>query len=89
MKNKVFCVRIEQVYNDDEIRNDLEIFSNEKSAMDYAKEFIADETESVEEDQWEIEDHLDEHGSWEAYEQGYYLGNHTTVDVFEKEIREV
>lgn len=86
---KVFVVRVTQIYDCEELRNDVRCFSTMEKAKEYAKAFIADEKEEIKADLesgWIENDKLEEWGSWEAYADGYYCTNHTEVEITEEEI---
>lgn len=88
--DKVFIVRITQVYEGDELRNDVKCCSTREKALNEAKAFIEDEKEWIANDSkaqsWCINDNLEKNGEWEAYESGYYCQNHTSVSIFEEDV---
>lgn len=83
---KVFVVRITQVYECDELRNDVKGFSTKEKAINYAKEFIEDEKDclkaKLESGDWIEHDNLDTDWEWEVYENGHYCQNHTNISIF-------
>lgn len=86
---KVYVVRVTQIYDCEELRNDVRCFSTMEKAKEYAKAFIADEKEEIKADLesgWIENDNLEKWGSWEAYADGYYCTNHTEVEITEEEV---
>lgn len=87
---KVFIVRITQVYDFDELRNDVKCFSTKERAVKYAKDFIEDEKDclqvELESGYWIEDDNLDTNGEWEAYHEGCYCQDHTNVSIFEEKV---
>lgn len=86
---KVYVVRVTQIYDCEELRNDVRVFSTMEKAKEYAKAFIEDEKEEIKADLesgWIENDNLEKWGSWEAYADGYYCTNHTEVEVTEEEV---
>ena len=87
---KVFIVRITQVYECDELINDAKGFSTKEKAINYAKEFIEDEKEcllvELENESWIENDDLDSNWEWEVYEDGRYCENHTNLSIFELDV---
>lgn len=78
---KVVLVHITEIYDGEELRNDVRCFKTKKLAKEYAKAFIADEKEYVKRAGWTIESNFTKNGTWEAYEDGNYCMNHTEVTV--------
>lgn len=86
---KVFVVRVTQIYDGEELRNDVRVFSTMEKAKEYAKAFIEDEKKEIKADLesgWIENDNLEKWGSWEAYADGYYCTNHTEVEITEEEV---
>ena len=88
--DRVYVVRVTQVSDCDELRNDVRVFAKKEDAYDYARAFIEDEkqelTDKFESGDWIEDDNLEEWGNWEVYEDGYYATNHTEVEVSEEKI---
>lgn len=82
----VWCVLINQVVNDEELRNDVRIFAKEKDAKEYAKEFIADERQYTTRDKYTEEDNFDSDGTWLAFVDGEYNRNHTSVTLTKEQV---
>lgn len=87
---KVFVVRITQVYEGAELRNDVKCHSTHAKAIKYAKKFIDDEKASLkvklESEGWIENDNLETHGEWEVYKEGYYCLDHTNVSIFKEDV---
>lgn len=86
----VYVVRVTQVYDYEELRNDVRVFAKKEDAYDYARAFIEDEKEELKNDfesgSWVEDDNLEKWGNWEAYHDGYYATDHTEVEVSEEKI---
>lgn len=85
---KVYCVLINQVIDSRELRNDVRVFATSKSAEEYARAFLADETREVENDGWEIDDDFEKSGVWSAYESGDWPNNHSDLTLTEEDVIE-
>lgn len=82
----VWCVLINQVVNDEELRNNVRIFAEKEDAKEYANDFIADERQYTQRDGWIEEGVFETEETWCAYRAGEYASNHTSVILTKEQV---
>ena len=86
MKGKVvYTLKIHQVCDYDELKNSVEVFEKLEDAQKEFNEFIKDEKQYVDKDNWVIETDTDM--DFEAYRYGEYTSNHVIVSIEEQIIK--
>lgn len=81
---KVYIVHVEVIFDQSELKNEVQVFGTKEKAIEYAKSEIERESEDAEISHWIVDDCWEERGIWEAYEDGYYLGAHACIKLEEK-----
>lgn len=81
---KVYVMTVDQVCDDGVLDTIYpKVFSTLEKAKAEFKAFVADDKELDEKVGWKIEE---DENSFEAWEDGYYGGNHTSAKIHELEV---
>ena len=92
----VWVVSFNQVWDYQELSDDVRIYANKEDAIKFFKEFIEDEKKSIGEqlgakiDEWDLYEKFSEErgvGTWEYYLDGDAMSNHSYIYLDKKEIR--
>lgn len=86
MKGKiVYTLKIHEVSDYEELNNRVEVFEKLDDAEKALKEFVDDNKQYVEKNDWYVNINTDM--DFEAYLDGEYLGNHIVVSIEEQIIK--
>jgi hypothetical protein len=84
----VWVFTAEQTADDDTFDLITKVFATEQAARKYLDEFVHDDDEGelayAKKRGWTVE--YDEPDHYRAYEEGYYLGNHTEAKIEKQEV---
>lgn len=88
---KVYAVELLVIEDCNELRNEIVIFADKQNAIDFAKNFIEGEKETlknhIESGSWIEDDDFETKFIWECYESGYWTQNRSSASISEKNIQ--
>ena len=81
---KAWCVKTHIVDDYETISDDVRLFNNLEDAEKVFNNIVEEEREAAIDNELVIE--YDDNRNFEAYEEGYYSRNHSSVNLFQIEI---